>query len=481
MPTNANGTTFSAVNSTLTSVTKADVTKEVVTYTDVLLVSATVVLVVNTAVSLFLNILLVLIIQYSPSLRTPPNSHLLNICVNNLLLCADMVLCALCLHYNSLQLPADKAEVISGVQIFITYNSLLQYWGTFASIGYYRHKTIKKPGLTLRSRRQLVSRSVTCNWVISSLLSLTVSLSYSSDSQNAFGTLDPFRRDFYANKVKDAPTREHVAVTFVILMAFFVGLGIILSAYYTICRTLNVVSAVGRNRVAPHQQSPHIHSDSTDLTLAVSRSYRPQYTIRTPSYLGSTLTKEHKDKFIVVFNKQDNTVSLDDTNIEIKQPKSLITNTPRNLPSRSAYGERRQLSTTFSNASTSSIKSRAPEFTDISIGADLLRFQREHSHTLHRRQSFRRESISLSSAIRNSLAMLIAYCSCSLPLIVLSVPEPSWALTPLQRLHALLGCRLLFYLNAPVYPVWYLLCSVTVRKCFTRLWESLFGRSRCRQ
>ncbi|GFO09797.1 hypothetical protein PoB_003630200 [Plakobranchus ocellatus] len=111
---------------------------EVVSHSDTVVVAVTVILAGNVAFSLFLNILLVLIIQYSPSLRTPPNSHLLNICINNLMLCLNMVLCILCLTFNSVDLGLDESEMLSGLQLFLTYNSLLQYWGTFASIGYYR-------------------------------------------------------------------------------------------------------------------------------------------------------------------------------------------------------------------------------------------------------------------------------------------------------------------------------------------------------
>ncbi|GFO09795.1 hypothetical protein PoB_003630000 [Plakobranchus ocellatus] len=143
-----------------------------------------------------------------------------------------------------------------------------------------RHRTIKKPGLTLTSRRRLVSRCVTGNWIISSLLSMTLSLSYFQSSRFALSTLDPFMRSFYAAKNPSGSHEEHVAVTLVILLAFSAGLVVILVAYYSICKALSAVSHVGRNRISPGQTSPHLQSDSSDLTLSIARSYRPQYTIR---------------------------------------------------------------------------------------------------------------------------------------------------------------------------------------------------------
>ncbi|KAK6967880.1 hypothetical protein BgiMline_027730 [Biomphalaria glabrata] len=273
----------------------------------------------------------------------------------------------------------------------------------------------------------------------------------------------------------NSATKEHVAVTLIILLAFSVGLGIILTAYYSICRTLNVVSIVGRNRVCPRQQSPHIHSDSNDLTMSVARSYRPQYSVSTPSFIGEVLSKEHKDAFIVMYNKQDSTVIIDDL-VSGSETRTQRTTSSRNENGR---GEKKNLSSTLSNSSNNSVKSKTPEFTDISRGEDLLRFQKEQSQTLQSRHSVRRESISLKSAIKNSLAMLIAYCICSFPLIVFSVPDSGWGLTGTQRVTALLACRALFYMNALAYPLWYLLFSATVRKCFTRLKEGILGRYKC--
>ncbi|GFR79893.1 hypothetical protein ElyMa_002299100 [Elysia marginata] len=118
--------------------------------------------------------------------------------------------------------------------------------------------------------------------------------------------------------------------------------------------------------------------------------------------------------------------------------------------------------------------------TGLSINQRAILNNREHQNSLHQRcPAYRRsDPISLSSAIRNSLAMLLTYCVCSLPLVVLSVPGAAWTpfLNPSQRVQVLMLCRILFSLNAPAYPLWYLCCSETVRKCFSRLWEAFVGK-----
>ncbi|GFO09794.1 hypothetical protein PoB_003629900 [Plakobranchus ocellatus] len=215
-----------------------------------------------------------------------------------------------------------------------------------------------------------------------------------------------------------------------------------------------------------------------------------------------------------MYNKNENSVTIEDSCIssscsqteerrrESEQPEHAATPTLSLTRSRSALGQRRKLTATLSTTSTSSLRSPAPEFTDISIGADLIRFQvststnkltdlvipcqiyidkkREHQNTLHQRCSpFRRsDTISLNAAIRNSLAMLLTYCTCSLPLVIMSVPgtASSGSLAALQRVQVLMLCRILFSLNAPAYPLWYLCCSGTVRKCFSRLWETFVGK-----
>ncbi|GFR79899.1 hypothetical protein ElyMa_002299400 [Elysia marginata] len=130
---------------------------------------------------------------------------------------------------------------------------------------------------------------------------MTLSLSYFHSSRFALSTLDPFMRSFYAEKDPNSSQEERVAVTMVILLSFSAGLAVILTAYHSICKTLNAVSYVGRNRISPRQASPHFQSDSSDLTLSMARSYGPQYTIRGDEWGqdGKTENDEEDDKYVV--------------------------------------------------------------------------------------------------------------------------------------------------------------------------------------
>ncbi|XP_046568191.1 uncharacterized protein LOC124276587 [Haliotis rubra] len=424
---------------------------------------------VNIVVSLLINALLMLILQHSPSLKTPPNSHLLNICINNILLCISMLLSMVGVNVNSVSdVTYEMSQALSGTQLFIVYNSLLQYWGTFASIGYYRQKTIKEPSLTLRTRRQIVSRSIVGNWIISLLLSMTCSLTYAGTSNIMETTLDPFRKDYYLSNTSTFAV-EQMAIILFILGVFLVGLVTIFSSYYSIFKTLNVTGTFAKNRVTPWQRAPSLASDVADLTVPCGRSYHPA-----DAAAGRPFTVSQKSNDTLVhYQKCDNTLAFEDI-LALENPIRAV-----NLQKQD--NQKRQLQMTLSSGSTSSTRSRCPDFTDISLGADLERFQMLKNSSALRNQFLRRDRVSLSSAIRNSLVMFCAYLVCSLPLIFCSFPRALAAVSPSSRVIALLCCRLLFYINAPVYPTWYLLFSKRVRKCLRRMLDSMLLRLNVRR
>ncbi|XP_046353702.2 uncharacterized protein LOC124133365 [Haliotis rufescens] len=425
---------------------------------------------VNIVVSLLINALLMLILQHSPSLKTPPNSHLLNICINNILLCISMLLAMVGVNVNGVNdVTYEVSQALSSTQLFIVYNSLLQYWGTFACIGYYRKKTIKEPSLTLRIRRQIVSRSIAGNWIISLLLSTTCSLIYRGTSNIMETTLDPFRKDYYQSKMSTFAAEQMTIILF-ILGVFLVGFVTIFSSYYSIFKTLNVTGTFAKNRVTPFQRAPSLASDVADLTVPCGRSYHPA---DAPAGRPFTVSQKSNDTLVVHYQKCDNTLAFEDI-LALENPIRAA-----NLVKQDH--QKRQLQMTLSNGSTTSTRSRCPDFSDISLGADLERFQMMKNSSALRNQFLRRDRDSLSSAIRNSLVMFCAYLVCSLPLIFCSFPRALAAVPPQNRVITLLVCRLLFFVNAPVYPTWYLLFSKRVRKCLRRMSDTMLLRLNVRR
>ena len=99
-----------------------------------------------------------------------------------------------------------------------------------------------------------------------------------------------------------------------------------------------------------------------------------------------------------------------------------------------------------------------------------------------RNQSMRRDQISLSSATKNSLIMLSMFLLCSLPMLITSIPgvlRPGSSTAAMNT--PLLVSRIVFLLNCPAYPIWYLIFSKRVRKCLNKLYDNVLLHHNMRQ
>ena len=421
---------------------------------------------VNILVSLFINALLIIIIQCSPVLRTPPNSHLVNICINNILLSISMLLSMVCVNINSVHINEEGSNALSGIQLFIVMNALLQYWGSFAAIGYYRFKTIKEPSLSLKTRRHIVSKSISGNWIVSLILSMTCSLSFARTSSDLRITLDPFRADYYIWP-KHTFSVNQLIIFLVIVSFFLVGFAIIAFSYYKIFKILNIAVSFAKNRVRPWQRTQSVSVENFDVP--VQRTYQPTKANSTQQQQQQRAftVSDNLENCMVHYQKRDHSLCFEDI-IALENPilaANRKTSPPQKIP----------VHATLSNVSMTSQKSKCPDFTDISLGADMDRIQKFKNSSALKNQSMRRARMSVSGAARNYLVMFCAYLVCSLPLVVCSVPGALEKVSPQNRLYTLFFCRLLFCINAPIYPAWYLLFSRRVRKCLNKMSENLLS------
>ncbi|XP_064613078.1 uncharacterized protein LOC135476864 [Liolophura sinensis] len=429
-----------------------------------ILIAGNVYLCVNILFTWLTNVTLITVIVVSPNLKTPPNNHLINICVNNILLSCCMTFSVIAVNIRHL---SDSAHaLLAGFQVFIVTNAFLQYWNTFTAIGYYRLRTIKTPSLSTKIRREIIHKCIAASWLVSMFLSLIFTLSSVDISCVPMKTLSPFRYEFL-NRPTDRETSELklVAVACVILVAFLADLFLIVGCYYRIFMVLGVTGSLGKNRVSPWHQ-PSFTSDSTDLTLPMRRVYKPMENNWVKPYTVS-------ENFIVHFQKAEHTLDFDDV-LALENPIVAANIRGRHV--------KKPLRATISNASVASTKSKnSPDFTDISVCAELQRIQKHKNNSALRNQFLKMDRISLSSATKNSLAMLCAFVLCSIPLFICTCPGILSSLDPGQRLTALAICRYLFYLNGPAYPTWYLLFSKRVKKCLTRVTENIYHKCRRRK
>ena len=418
----------------------------------------------NLATSMSTNCLLIIIINYSPSLKTPANSHLINICANNLVLCLCMAISMV-----SMIAPADiedEINILTGFHVFLITNCFLQYLGTFASIGHYRSRIIRYPSMPTRIRRQVIARSLTSSWTVSLIISLMVCLCHVEDDMYACLTINPFKRFFFLCSFVKISVKRLTVMSLGVLV-FFIIMIVIVTSYIRVFKALSQGGPFGRNRVLPVSRSISIPSENGESAMQVACVHSENgHVAETDKHTYMVTGRVKESERIVHFQKNDhiNIMSFEDI-LALENP-ILATQLRRQIL------QKRPLQLTRSNASNTSVKSKGPEFTDISASGDLQRYQNQKNKSALRNHFLKRDRVGFKSATKNSIVMFCAFLVCSLPMFVCLFPS---ALTDVKQHHRvllLLFTELAFYLNAPLYPLWYLIHNNRVRTCLNRVFES---------
>ena len=424
---------------------------------------------------IFSNILLIITICSSASLRTPPNAYLVNICCNNCALCLCMVI-----SFTSALLSTDVVDHVTPsafgkVQMFFLVMCFLQYCSVFASIGFYRCKTVKNPALSTKTRNKMIIKSLVFGWLVSVIFALSVSISYRSTTSVL--SWNPFRKYFHQTELKGMGdlNAQQLALFYILLFVIILYCVIIIRSYHYIVKTLLKSSTVTKNKVSPWTRSSSVSSEGNDLMLTTQRSYKPDMDesleVAEESSKGPFSISNGNvliDNFVVHYQKKQHSASLDDA-FALENPmkaQALKEFPPAN---------KRHLTSQLSNVSQGSIKSlrRASDFTDISPGAELNRFQSIKNRKALHNQTLRRDRINLGSATKNSFIMLATFVICSLPLFVCSIPGVLNENSLEHMSRPLIVCQLIYYFNAPAYPIWYLVFSKRVRRCVIRLYDNI--------
>lgn len=417
--------------------------------------------------SLLTNILLMLTIINAPSLRTPPNNHLLNIGMNNVILCLCMILSLVSVGTKREDLV--YVQSVTGFQLFIVSNCSLQYLCAFTSICIYRKTTIKRPSLCLRMRKRMVTRSILCGWIASVLLSVVFCLSFMPNNDRACDTWNPFQREFRVCDSRKRLTSEQLVILIIYVGSYVAGLFIIFSSYYNICKSLNLTGTFRKSRVSPWNRNSSMSSEAGPDTLDQTQQMNGDSDFVKPY----TISSGKSDDIIVHYQRSEHTLTFEDI-FALENP-ILAAKLKQN------NSQKKPLKPTLSNTSTQSTKSKICTFTDISPVANLQRIQNIKNASALRNQSLRRDRVSLSSATKNSFIMFIAYLVCSFPLLILCIPGVLDFMSTDARINTIIMCRLLFYINACFYPMWYLLFSKRVRQCLFRLLENILIRLQVRR
>lgn len=441
-----------------------------------LFVAATVILSLEIVLSVTLNTILMATISNSPVLKTPPNSLLMNICINNFLLVVCMM-CSVISLCTSKEFSTNWGWVAaSDLQAFLNIMCFLQYWCIFAAIGYYRGKTLKKPSISLKVRCKIIYRTILAGWALSAALSLALVLVFKNDV--SLMSWNSFRRTINQTEVEVlsvAPDPGQSAILVLTLLAI-VSCGVVIcSSYYYIMKTLIEAQPIGNNRVSPWARTESFSLDDNDIELN-KRSYRPQSEAESEGWSKEAFTissGEVGNSVVVHFNKSQQSLTAKD-----------VTALENPIRAHSEYnGKHPHLRATLSNGSTNMVHgvNENSGFTDISPAAELQRFQRMKNNCALRNQSWKRDRVSLISATKNSLVMITTFIFTSFPLCLCSIPGVLEPTSVGSASETLLFCHLIFYANAPIYPLWYLIFSKQVRKCLHVMFDNVLIKFNLRQ
>lgn len=461
--------------------TTTSITEEVTSWcmSESLFVSVNIILLGLLLTGIASNALLIATICYSPSLKTPPNTHLVNICANNLLICA----CTLCSFVSFMLYLSKEAcghcdlNVLGNLQLFLTATCFMQYCTIFSSIGYYRCKTVKQPSISVKVRSKIIIRSIVFGWLISLIVGVTLTASF----QNSLTSLtwNPFQKCFHTSdldRLKEALESYQIGFLYTTFFIVIFTTGIIIKSYYYILKTLFRAHHVCRNKVTPDERrTSSLTSDGNDIMATSQRSYkldessdvspRPPFTVTN----GQVLI----DNFMVHYQKGSNSTSIVDEAFALENPlKAMQILSQKKAP----------LTSQLSNVSQGSTKTCGrPEFTDISPGAELHRFQYMKNKRALQNQCLRRDRIGLGGATKNSIIMISTFTVCSIPAFICSFPGLLSTKTVPDVTLPLLLCQLVFFLNAPAYPIWYLVFSKRVRKCLLKMYDDMLIKVKIKQ
>ena len=403
------------------------------------------------------NSFLLIILRRFSSLRTPPNNYLLNISINNFTLCICMTMSIIYLLTAS-PLKCSKILIFYKLQLFVSSNAFLQYWGTFVSIGFYRYWTLRQQCLSQKMKMRIITQSVSACWIVSTSLSglliwtftetehMYLALLFCLDKSNAMINL----------------TADQSIVLSLYLLILFLGFTIIILSYYRTFKALSSIKFPPKCKVTPFNMLDcHMTNPMDPCQQTNSVDFLSKYTFMVSTqepYSSPSLAQESS---IVYYSLKENSL-LSDGVFALENPikASRLERSPKPEVNR----ER--------SIGTTDLEKEHVRFTDITSESNIKRMQTQQWRQVIRKLFFQRDDrLSLKTTTRNSFFMLLIFLVLSFPFFLCNVPgflihtfsDHS------KRLIVMIISQLLFYVNGPIYPVYYFVFCKQIRKSFFTL------------
>ncbi|CAH1237830.1 Hypp5454 [Branchiostoma lanceolatum] len=425
--------------------------------------------------SMIFNMLLGGTLALTPSLRTPPNALLMNICVTSLVLCVSMAMQLSSVLDPLRPLPGPVCDAV----LFLDSLCGIEYWFSFISIAVYRIKTLHDTQFSVRYKKTLAAVCISAGWLVALLFSTIITARDAKDTDRLLSC--PFSKVL---RIRPGPTQKNstlFTVCVLLVTLCLSGFLVIVYAYINVFKKakplkysrtkinqVNPLEPANGTRQAPVKHSPvaSVH----EMVVLENRLphndlpfYRTQHVI---AWAGSdpaeraAAAADNNVNFSAIVCKDRRSTHGSLPSVSDDMETSDISGTMTSYKYRMSRPVKQQVLQQVEN------KLENPNATHRDAALALARtYSRRKKDRLGRTPTDQ-------MAARNSIAMVVIYIIFTVPIIVLTFQDLVGVEERLDNVLTQRTCKLIFYVNGTAYPVWYLLFSPTVRNCIKSVIES---------
>ncbi|XP_078572267.1 uncharacterized protein LOC144859461 [Branchiostoma floridae x Branchiostoma japonicum] len=425
--------------------------------------------------SMIFNLLLGGTLALTPSLRTPPNALLMNICVTSVVLCVSMAMQLPSVLDPERPLPDNVCDTV----LFLDSLCGIEYWFSFISIAVYRIKTLHDTQFSVRYKKTLAAVCISAGWLVALLFSTIITARDAKDTDRLLAC--PFSKVL---RIRPGPTQKNSTLFTVCVLLVTLCLSGFLVIVYAYINVFKKAKPLKYSRTKINQVNP---LEPANGTRQASVKHSPVASVHEMVVLENRLP--HND---LPFYRTQHVIAwagTDPAERPAAAPESNVNfsaivckdrrSTQGSLPSVSDDMETSDISgtmTSYKYRMSRPVKQQVLQQVENKLENPSAN-HRDAALTLARTYSRRKKdrlgrTPTDQMAARNSIAMVVIYIIFTVPIIVLTFQDLVGVEERLDNVLSQRTCKLIFYVNGTAYPVWYLLFSPTVRNCIKSVIES---------
>ncbi|XP_035689565.1 uncharacterized protein LOC118424865 [Branchiostoma floridae] len=425
--------------------------------------------------SMIFNLLLGGTLALTPSLRTPPNALLMNICVTSVVLCVSMAMQLPSVLDPERPLPDNVCDTV----LFLDSLCGIEYWFSFISIAVYRIKTLHDTQFSVRYKKTLAAVCISAGWLVALLFSTIITARDAKDTDRLLAC--PFSKVL---RIRPGPTQKNSTLFTVCVLLVTLCLSGFLVIVYAYINVFKKAKPLKYSRTKINQVNP---LEPANGTRQASVKHSPVASVHEMVVLENRLPHNdlpfYRTQHVIAWAGTDpaeRPAAVPESNVNFsaivcKDRRS----TQGSLPSVSDDMETSDISgtmTSYKYRMSRPVKQQVLQQVENKLENPSAN-HRDAALTLARTYSRRKKdrlgrTPTDQMAARNSIAMVVIYIIFTVPIIVLTFQDLVGVEERLDNVLSQRTCKLIFYVNGTAYPVWYLLFSPTVRNCIKSVIES---------